>query len=48
MLAGSQTIDHAAKDMHKRMDRVSISFPITSTTILVLSPLGGSLFLLVR
>ena len=32
---------------HKRMDRVTVKVPITATTTLVHSPLGGSLYLLV-
>ena len=47
VLIGCQTHDHAPKNMHKRMDRVSVTAAIDGTSTLVTSPLGGGVYILV-
>ena len=47
ILVGGTTNDNSHKDDHKRMDRVTLTYPITSTTTLIANPLGGALYILV-
>ena len=47
ILVGGMTNDNSHKDEHKRMDRVTLTYPITSTTTLIANPLGGALYILV-
>ena len=47
ILVGGMTNDNSHKDDHKRMDRVTLTYPITSTTTLIANPLGGALYILV-
>lgn len=42
---GSHTWDNSSKSTMKRLDRVTINYPITSTEVLVSNPLGGSIFI---
>ena len=47
VLVGTQVYDHKRKNMHKRMDRVTVEYDIVETTTLISNPLGGSLYILV-
>lgn len=42
---GAHTWDHVKKPEMKRLDRVTIAYPITSTTTLIGSPLGGGIYI---
>jgi hypothetical protein len=46
-LVGAHTSDHANKDLHRRLDRVSITYALTHTSTTIASPLGGGIYLLV-
>jgi len=45
VLIGAHTTDNSNKDTHKRLDRVTLEFPITSTITTVFSPLGGGVYI---
>ena len=47
VLVGANTIDNVKKTQHRRMDRVTNSFPIKSTTINIVNPLGGGIFIMI-
>ena len=47
VLVSGQTPDNSIKNEHRRLDRVTVTVPITNASTLVSSPLGGSLYLLV-
>jgi hypothetical protein len=47
VLVGAHTADHSRKDTHKRLDRVSTSFPITDAVTHVANPLGGGVYIMV-
>ena len=47
VLVGASTEDHVHRSRHKRMDRVTNSFPIKSTTIDIVNPLGGGIFVMI-
>ena len=47
VLVGGQTIDHSAKKMHRRLDRVTVTYDIKHTTTYVANPLGGALYIVV-
>jgi hypothetical protein len=42
---GASKVDHSRKDIQKRMDRVSATFEIESTTVYVANPLGGGIYI---
>jgi hypothetical protein len=41
---GASIADNVDKSEHKRMDRVSTNFDVTSTVLHVANPLGGGLY----
>ena len=47
VLVGANTIDNVKKTQHRRMDRVTNSFSIKSTTINIVNPLGGGIFIMI-
>lgn len=47
VLVGAHTADHSNKSTLKRLDRVSLTFPITSKVTKVASPLGGGVYIVV-
>ena len=47
ILVGGQTSDNTIKDMHRRMDRTTVTYRIRAVTTLVTNPLGGALYILV-
>ena len=47
VLVGANTIDNVQKAQHRRMDRVTNSFPIKTTTINIANPLGGGIFIII-
>ena len=47
VLVGANTIDNVKKPQHRRMDRVTNSFPIKSSTIHIANPLGGGIFVMI-
>ena len=47
VLVGANTIDNVKKTQHRRMDRVTNSFPIKSTTVNIVNPLGGGIFIMI-
>ena len=44
---GVHDSDHVAKELHKRMDRVTVTYAVEEVTTIIISPLGGGLYLLV-
>ena len=47
VLVGGTTNDNKQKGEHRRMDRVTLTYDVASTTTLIANPLGGALYLLV-
>jgi hypothetical protein len=47
ILVGAHTADLSNKWIHKRMDRVSTSFPITQRETRIANPLGGGVYIVV-
>ena len=47
VLVGANTIDNVKKNRHLRMDRVTNSFPIKSTTTTIVNPLGGGIYIMI-
>ncbi|CAK0893080.1 unnamed protein product, partial [Prorocentrum cordatum] len=47
VLVGSHTHDNSEKDLHLRMDRVTVAQAITAVDTLVGNPLGGGIYILV-
>lgn len=45
ILVGANTWDLSQKTSYKRMDRVTIAYPITSTTTTIGNPLGGGIYI---
>ena len=47
VLVGAHDADNQIKDTHRRMDRISLQYAISSTETTIVSPLGGGVYVLV-
>jgi len=47
VLVGAHTVDHREKTLHSRLDRVTLTFPITKKTTHIANPLGGGVYIVV-
>lgn len=44
VLVGGNTVDNSNKNWHKRMDRVTVTYAISSSSTLLANPLGGAIY----
>lgn len=47
VLIGAHTVNNKNKDTHKRMDRITVSFDVSSELTTVANPLGGGVYIVV-